>query len=543
MSKKYLYLKEIPMTLQEDFVNRKVIPIVGSGFSKNAILPQGKSLPDWNELGIKIKEYITDYKYVNPVDALSIFESEFSRVKLIEILAKILYVNDIKPGDTHKAFCNIFFDTICTTNFDFLIEHTLHETNRPHSIIVTEDRLPINTHEETKLIKLHGDFNHPQKMIITEKDFDTYLEKNKVLSTYISNLFITKTLFLIGYSFDDPDIRGLWQIINDRLGQLSRPAYTVMVDASPIEISRFERRNIKVINLKGSKAKYPEILYRFFSEIKEMIDEKSSGKITVTNEKAQEEIILSSNNNRLCFISAPLSRISFLKEMLYPVLFENQITPITLDEVIMPSDNWMTKSETLLKESAMAIVDASGNSASVMWELGVIMDLKKKLIIIADKEQFQGLPNSISNYDYLLYNTNKENEEFISCFNEKLISLSRTLIPKTDNEPSRLLNKNEYDAAVISAFRILESSLREYLHIENRKSNISRPVPLIQMLGELRNTGLPKELLYRIEDFISIRNRVVHTSTTVDKKTATDIVKTVNNIIKYIKTGYETTNN
>ena len=77
-------------------------------------------------------------------------------------------------------------------------------------------------------------------MVITEFDYDTYVEKNKILSTYISNLFITKTLLLIGYSFDDSDIRTLWQIIGSRLGKLSTPAYVVLVDASPIEIARFE---------------------------------------------------------------------------------------------------------------------------------------------------------------------------------------------------------------------------------------------------------------------------------------------------------------
>ena len=79
---------------------------------------------------------------------------------------------------------------------------------------------------------------------------------------------------LIGYSFDDSDIRTLWQIIGSRLGKLSTPAYVVLVDASPIEIARFERRNIKVINLPGNKADYPDILNEFFIEIKQVIDDK-----------------------------------------------------------------------------------------------------------------------------------------------------------------------------------------------------------------------------------------------------------------------------
>ena len=162
----------------EDLAENNVVPFVGAGFSKNAILPQSISSPDWNELGRIIAEYIPDYEYTNAIDALSLFESHFSRVRLIELLAKILHINELKPGETHRSFCKLFFDTICTTNFDFLLEHTLQETRRPHSIIASEDRLPIDAYEKTKLIKLHGDFNHPERMVVTERDYDGYLDKN-----------------------------------------------------------------------------------------------------------------------------------------------------------------------------------------------------------------------------------------------------------------------------------------------------------------------------------------------------------------------------
>ncbi len=528
------YLKEIPKTLQEDFVENKVVPFVGAGFSKNAIFPQNVKIPDWNELGRQIAEYISDYEYTNAIDALSLFGSQFSRVRLIELLAKKLHINELKPGVTHRSFCNIFFDIICTTNFDFLLEHTLQESKRPHSIIVSEDRLPIDAYEKTKLIKLHGDFNHPERMIVTESDYDSFLDKNKVLSTYISNLFITKTLFLVGYSFEDTDIRGLWQIINSRLGQLHRPAYAVMVDASPIEVSRFERRNIKVINLKGKKEDYQLILNQFFIEVKEMIDEKAPSKITPTNEKAREELKLPTNNKRLCFISAPYTRISILKELIYPVLDDNDITPITLDEAIMPGDNWMARSETLLKESSFAIVDASGNNANVMWELGTIMSLKKKLIIIVDEEQSQAIPTDMSNFRFLKYSINNDNEDFITQLSKELSTWFD--LSEFDNEPDRLLKKNEYDAAVISAFRLLEISLREYNSLFTKGSIRPMPVPLSQMLRNLRDSNLPQDLINKTFDYLRIRNQIVHeVKMSANKKIATDIVKNINRLLKIIK--------
>jgi hypothetical protein len=37
-------------------------------------------------------------------------------------------------------------------------------------------------------------------------------------------------------------------------------AYAIMVDASSSDVARFERRGVKIINLPGSKSRYPSIL-------------------------------------------------------------------------------------------------------------------------------------------------------------------------------------------------------------------------------------------------------------------------------------------
>lgn len=102
------YLQYIPKTLQEDFINNNVIPIVGAGFSKNAIIPPDVTMPDWNQLGQHVASYIMDYEYTNALDALSIFENEYSRIKLIELLAKELHIHEIQPSPTYMAFV-IFF--------------------------------------------------------------------------------------------------------------------------------------------------------------------------------------------------------------------------------------------------------------------------------------------------------------------------------------------------------------------------------------------------------------------------------------------------
>lgn len=525
------YIKYIPKTLQEDFIDNKIIPLVGAGFSKNAILPDGLKMPDWNELGKKIADYISDYEYTNPLDALSLFESEYSRVKLIEVLAKELHINDIKPSDTYIAFCNLFFETICTTNFDFVIDQTLTQRNQPYSIIVSEDRLPISTKETTKLIKLHGDFNHPKNMVITEKDYDEFLDNNKILATYVCNLFITKTLFLVGYSFEDNDIRGLWQIINSRLGKLNRLAYCVMVDASKTEITRFERRNVKVINLPGKKSDYRQILKLFFEEIKQLINEKIPERIKATNDRAIEELLLPDEESRVCYIAAPFSKIPFLKEMLYPVLYKYGVTPISLDEIILHSDNWMTKSEALIKKSFMAVVDISGDNKNVMWELGNVHSNKKDIILICEGDCIS-LHSGTSIDSEVLYYSTGNTDIFINDFQTVVMNIAKTNILNNLDEAKRLLKKNEFDAAVISAFRFLEKALSEFS--ENKHYKIAN-FSLTQMLREIIKQEEIQIDNEEVMDLIKTRNNLVHAHISVNKTKAVKLVKSVENLLFQIK--------
>ena len=101
------YLKNFPKPLLDDLVEGRWLPVVGAGMSKNAVLPPEKSLPLWNELGRLVAKDISDYSYYNAIDALSAYEHEFGRPKLIERLTDLLLINEARPGKVHRAFCSI----------------------------------------------------------------------------------------------------------------------------------------------------------------------------------------------------------------------------------------------------------------------------------------------------------------------------------------------------------------------------------------------------------------------------------------------------
>lgn len=233
----------------------------------------------------------------------------------------MLLIKEAEPGDTHRAFCSIPFDIICTTNFDFLLERQYDAIPRYVYPVIDEEQLSINgAHAGTQLLKLHGDLRHPSRLVVTEEDYDGFLSRYPLIATYLANLLITNTAVFIGYSLDDPDFRQIWAIVSDRLGKTRRMAYAIMVDASGSDVARFERRGVKIINLPGSKSRYPSILANTFDELREHIRDNVMSVSKVTEEEPLRELSLPRDaSTRLCFFSLPVELVSLYRSRVFPV--------------------------------------------------------------------------------------------------------------------------------------------------------------------------------------------------------------------------------
>lgn len=536
----YKYIPSIPKPLLEDLLCHRVIPFIGAGFSKNADVPKELSMPDWNELGKLAANEIPDYNYANdPIDALSYYEELYSRTKLVEFLMKKLHFGKIQPGTTYKAFCDLFTgSTICTTNFDSLIEDTMTQLQRPVSVVVTKDRLTVGGNGESKIIKLHGDFNHPDKMVITEHDYDIYLENNPIFSTYIANLFITNTMLLIGYSLDDNDFRSIWQIINSRLGSMSQPAYCITVGASTDKIAKYRRRNIKIINLEGDPKNYKTILHDFFVELKDYIDSKKDEIAKSNDEKINDQLVIPAEDNKLCFISCAMSRIAQLSSLINPILLNLGIIPVRIDDMLMPGDNWVDISQTAIRKSKAAIIDISDSSSSVMFELGLIKSTKPKQNILVLYEEGPVIPVSLIdlptlNYTFDINNDNKT-YHFTEALKEWICSVFDIESDTYNNKNSvfsdayRLFNKEEYSACIVSAYSELEYQISLKYDLQPKIYGISHQI--LNFRQYLNNQC--KNINQNNDALITLRNKIVH-----QKYVATE--NDARNFLSFVETVYE----
>lgn len=543
------YLKHLPKPLLEDIVQNQCIPIIGAGFSLNAELPKGSKMPLWDDLGQAISKEMKDYPYSSPIDAISAYCYEFSRAKLVEKLAELLYVVESKPSTAHDSLARVPFDIVCTTNFDFLLEKAYDKVGKYCRPVIEEEQLPIatkqfytsSTEQNVTLLKLHGDLHHPNRIVATEKDYDTFLNNYPLISTYLANLLITRTPLFIGYSLDDPDFRQVWQVIKERMGSLCRPAYSLVVNANPSSVAKFNRRGVKVINIPGRS--YKRVFETLFEELRNYWVDKLPQKSTILNDQAMAEFSLPLDaSSRLCYFAVSYRVLPFYKTFIYPMVEEFGLTPVASDEFISLGDNIAAREAAIVRRAQIVIVDV--DSERQLFEVNIALTRRKKIpsvLIIGPKGR---LRHESLNYASSIHYVIRSDDPFdqpdflIQQVGEWLSGISDHLRFVLYDEPKRLLEKKEYNAAVVSAITLLETNLRKKIEQEESK-NLKfkiRPVSLIKMLSYATQLELiPLELAVSVKEWIHWRNQVVHGQGSVSSKLAREIVYGILEVLQSIE--------
>jgi|SRR5690554_2966042 len=524
------YIKYFPKPFLEDLTEGHVFPIIGAGFSRNARSDDGKPSLDWNELGEYFAEDIVDYNYSSPIDAISAFEYEYSRSKLIEKMFLALKIGSIHPDKAHKSFAKLPFQLVATTNFDYLLEESYSTINTKFCrTIIDEEQLPIinNNPKHLNLLKIHGDLSHPARLIATEEDYDSFLNKFPMIATYITNLFISKTVLFIGYSVDDTDIRQIFQMIKDRLGTLKRRAYTIRINASIQEINRFARRGINVINIPitSEKIDYNQVFSEIFDELENYWTKNIP--INATEEESQIDIKLAkiSKNpiSRLCYFSIDNSSLPYYKSNVFPIFYEQGFTAVTADDFLDSNENHFARIQSLINISNICMADLTISSKYVQQELELV--IKKlnntnsdfELIIVKSSENnmtsaefYESIKHlklinaeKIVNRTHLINFDVETNLIDIKALETILNKISNEIYHKFDLETQKLIRSRQFNLALITGYISFEKSIREHY----RNNRFVQP-KLYSML--LEDEIINKDQALILNEARHIRNRIIH---------------------------------
>ena len=533
------YLSHFPEPFLEDMVQGRCLPFIGAGFSLNAKIPAGKKMLDWDGLGKKVAATLPEYQYTTPLEALSAYAHEFSRVKLVEFLASSLLVTSIQPAKPHEQFCRLPFERVVTTNFDFLLEQAYAKINKYCIPLISEDQLAVGDPQAgVRVLKLHGDLHHPSRLVVTEEDYDSFLVSLPLLATHLSSLLIDHTALFIGYSLDDPDFRQIWSVVKDRLGGLRRPAYVLQVGAASHVVSRYERRGVKVINLpKMPSRTYAETLESAFRELLEYWSSSLISLSTSTESEPQAELSLPPTaQSRLAFFSVPTRYAALYKSRVYPIAEKFGFSPVMAAEVVAPGDNLMAKVYALIERSALVVADLS--SPNTVLEVGMVISkegLSKPLILIADDQT--SVPFDLTQHLVIRRprTLDDESSDFLRSLEGAFAGAFEKLSPALEDEPSRLLAKKEFRAAVIAAFSLLEHELRQLFELYGLDAFAARS-SLVMLLEFSRSKEvISQEEFKQMRQHATVRNRLAHARDDVSAQSARTIVRDTLKVISRVR--------
>jgi hypothetical protein len=500
-------LKHLPKPLLDDIVRGRCLPVIGAGFSKNATTPPGRTLPLWDELGKLLAADLESYTFRGALDAISAYSHAYGRAKLTERLTELLLVHESTAGAAHRAFSQLPFDTICTTNFDFLLEGAYTGTRycRP---ILDENQLSVSAPSNAvTLLKLHGDVHHPDRLVVTEEDYDAFLTRYPLLSTYLANLLIGRTPLFIGYSLDDPDFRHIWQIIGDRLGRLRRPAYCFTMEATRHDIARYERRGTRVIELPGRITEYGPTLAALFEQLLKYWTDHIVAQSSAAKEEIKAELSLPNGTpSRLCLFAVPFAAQALYREHVFPIAEKNGFTPATADEVMSPGENIFAKVAALIDKADVVVIDVS--SPNALMEAGYALARRpgdRRVVLVHDEGTTP--PVDLAQHRFLVRPSaiGDHFDSFVQGLDDVLAKLAAELGVRLLEEPERLYKAREFNAAIIAAIASLEAELRRVVGQRSDRSPTRHIVEVAKRDGLLS----PSEAS-RVIESMRLRNGLLH---------------------------------
>jgi hypothetical protein len=142
-------------------------------------------------------------------------------------------------------------ETIITTAYDNLLELAFQEAGIPINRVVRGSDVSFINPDRPTLIKLYGDAQQPDTLVVTEDDhYGLWRDRDKEdLLDQVRAVLRKQTVLFLGYNLTDPDFNLLWREVLDRAGRFARTAYAVWPDLPEDEVRMWRDRGIVIFDV------------------------------------------------------------------------------------------------------------------------------------------------------------------------------------------------------------------------------------------------------------------------------------------------------
>ncbi len=203
--------------------NGRLMLFVGAGVSANL------GLPDWNALIGRIAEEL-DYDpkifatYGTPLALAEFYKKRMGGLGALRSWMDRAWHNtstDITKSDIHRLIARGNFPKIYTTNYDRWLESAHDAFGVQYDKIKSVADLVRLTEGRRQIIKLHGDFDLEESIVLDETSYFKRLDFDTPLDIKLRADVLGSSVLFIGYSLTDINIRLLFYRLTEMWGSSS----------------------------------------------------------------------------------------------------------------------------------------------------------------------------------------------------------------------------------------------------------------------------------------------------------------------------------
>lgn len=230
----------------EYLVEHKLVLVLGGDLPKNIT-----GLPSRLDLA-----HTLAHKYkLTDVSSLAGVAQHLTPHQFIDFLLQELTSQPVTPGPFHRRLAQLIqkhqIDVIITTTYDDLLERALADAGIPINCLIRGSNAAFKRPERPTLIKLYGDIQQVDTLIVTEDDhLGIWHNQDKAnLLAEIKVALQSKASLVLGYNLTDPDFKLLWDDMRRRMGRFSIGAFAAWPGLTASTIRIWEQRQVRALDV------------------------------------------------------------------------------------------------------------------------------------------------------------------------------------------------------------------------------------------------------------------------------------------------------
>ncbi len=251
-----MVLPVFPQDLLDSVMSKRIHLFIGSGASSASELIGWDVLID--EMKQMIRKECTSYpqndleEFLENSDFLDIAELFRQTVKDHRYFSflRSRYRRDVKPSCLHRELSKIPVNTIFTTNYDKLLEISFRIRNGcDPAVVVYPEQLGYINNSEVRIIKLHGDIDHPSSIVLTRTDYARYASRHKDFEMMLHSSINDFTILFIGFGIRDQNFQRIYHDARSLYDSTKRTAYAIMTGTNLVQRELWEQDGLKILSV------------------------------------------------------------------------------------------------------------------------------------------------------------------------------------------------------------------------------------------------------------------------------------------------------